>query len=106
MIDVSAPEKDVMAFADSACYSAKIQGGARVEVYDDNDSSMANLRLMAPRAMEIKEAVRTGAFKILFQPIVDVQTTEPVLMKFYCALLATKHLFRPALLYPRRKGSE
>lgn len=78
MIDGSAPEKDVMAFADSACYGAKIQGGARVEVYDDNDSSMANLRLMAPRAMEIKEAVRTGAFKILFQPIVDVQTTEPV----------------------------
>ena len=78
MIDGTAPEKDVMAFADSACYSAKIQGGARVEVYDDNDSSMANLRLMAPRAVEIKEAVRTGAFKILFQPIVDVQTTEPV----------------------------
>jgi GGDEF domain-containing protein len=28
------------------------------------------------------------------------------IMKFYCALLATKHLFRPALLYPRREGSE
>ena len=95
MIDGSAPEKDVMAFADSACYSAKIQGGARVEVYDDNDSSMANLRLMAPRAMEIKEAVRTGAFKILFQPIVDVQTTEPVHYEVLLRLANDQRLIPP-----------
>jgi diguanylate cyclase (GGDEF)-like protein len=95
MIDGTAPEKDVMAFADSACYSAKIQGGARVEVYDANDASMANLRLMAPRAVEIREAIRTGGFKILFQPIVDVQTTKPIHYEVLLRLSSEQTLIPP-----------
>src|SRR6516164_8707624 len=62
MIDGTVSEKDVTAFADSACYSAKTQGGARIEVYDgSDDGSMANLRLLAPRAVEIKEAIGDAA---------------------------------------------
>jgi diguanylate cyclase (GGDEF)-like protein len=100
MIDGMAPEKDVIAFADSACYSAKTQGGARVEVYDGRDESMASLRLQAPRAVELKEAVRTQGFGILFQPIVEVQTATPTLYEVLLRLPSDRKLLPPAAFIP------
>jgi diguanylate cyclase (GGDEF)-like protein len=101
MIDGTVSEKDVIAFADSACYSAKTQGGARVEVYDSSDDgSMANLRLLAPRAVEIKEAIRTGAFKILFQPIVDVRTASPAFYEVLLRLPGVRALLPPPAFIP------
>ena len=101
MIDGTVSEKDVTAFADSACYSAKTQGGARIEVYDGSDEgSMANLRLLAPRAVEIKEAIRTGAFKILFQPIVDVRTASPAFYEVLLRLPSVRELLPPPAFIP------
>jgi diguanylate cyclase (GGDEF)-like protein len=100
MIDGAAPEKDVIAFADSACYSAKTQGGARVEIYDGSDESMASLRLLAPRAVELKEAVRTQRFGILFQPIVEVQTANPTLYEVLLRLPSDHKLLPPAAFIP------
>lgn len=73
-VDGSAAEEEVMAFADSACYSAKAHGRNRVEVYDPNDGAIAELRRQRPRAAEIKEALRHQGFEIVFQPVVDLQT--------------------------------
>jgi len=84
MIDGSAEPEEVMAFADSACYSAKVHGGGRVEFYDAGDDSMAELRRQAPRAAEIREALIAQRFELLFQPVVDLRTTAP---SFYEALI-------------------
>ena len=101
MIDGTVPEKDVIAFADSACYSAKTQGGACVEVYDgSDDGSMASMRLLAPRAVEIKQAIRTGAFKILFQPIVDVRTASPAFYEVLLRLPTVRELLSPRAFIP------
>ena len=101
MIDGTVSDKDVGAFADSACYSAKTQGGARIEVYDgSDDGSMANLPLLAPRAVEIQEAIRTGAFKILFQPIVDVRTASPAFYEALLRLPSVRELLRSAAFIP------
>jgi diguanylate cyclase (GGDEF)-like protein len=101
MIDGTVPEKDVIAFADSACYSAKTQGGARVEVCDGSDDGpMTNSRLLAPRAVEIKEAIRTGAFKILFQPIVDVRTASPAFYEVLLRLPTVRELLSPRAFIP------
>jgi diguanylate cyclase (GGDEF)-like protein len=101
MIDGTVSEKDVTVFADSACYSAKTQGGAHVEVYDGSDDGpMANSRLLAPRAVEIKEAITTGAFKILFQPIVDVRTASPVFYEVLLRLPSARELLHPPAFIP------
>jgi diguanylate cyclase (GGDEF)-like protein len=84
MIDGSAEAEEVMAFADSACYSAKVRGRGRVEVYNAGDESMAERHQQAPRAGEIREAIIAQRFELLFQPVIDLQTTAA---SFYEALI-------------------
>ena len=100
IIDGAAPERDVITFADSACYSAKAHGGDRVEVYNGDDSSMASFRCLAPCAAELKEVVRTEGFEILFQPIVDVQTANPALHEVLLRLPSDGGFLLPADFLP------
>ena len=78
MIDGTADGEEVLAFADSACYAAKVHGKDRVEAYDHEDESMAELRREGPRVAEIKEAIAGRQFEIVFQPIVHLPTLKPI----------------------------
>jgi diguanylate cyclase (GGDEF)-like protein len=100
LIDGTVPAEVVIACADSACYGAKVRGRNRVEVYDGNDGAMATFRYQAPCAAEIKEAIRTQGFEILFQPIVDVQTTIPVLYEVLIRLPSNGKLLLPSTFLP------
>src|SRR5208282_3872296 len=100
IIDGTAPAEVVMACADSACYGAKVRGRNRIEVYDGNDGTMANLREQAPRVAEINEAIRTEGFEILFQPIVDVQTAIPVQYEVLMRLPSKGKLLLPGTFVP------
>ena len=74
VIDGAASEGEVMAFADSACYSAKAHGRNRIEVYDVNDGLTAQSHRQRPRIAEVSEALRARRLEIVFQPVVDLHT--------------------------------
>ena len=100
IIEGTAPAEVVMACAESACYGAKVGGRNRIEVYDANDRTMADLREQATRAAEIKEAIRTEGFEVLFQPIVDVQTAIPVQYEVLMRLPSKGKLLLPGTFVP------
>jgi diguanylate cyclase (GGDEF)-like protein len=100
LIDGAVAEKDVITFADSACYGAKVRGGDQVEVYDGEDGSMASLRQLAPCAAQIKEAIQTKGFEILFQPIVDAQTASPAFYEVLLRLPSEGRLLLPRAFFP------
>jgi diguanylate cyclase (GGDEF)-like protein len=100
IIDGTAPAEAVIACADSACYGAKVRGRNRIEVYNGNDETMADLREQAPRAAEIKEAIRTEGLEILFQPIVDVQTAIPIQYEVLMRLPSRGKLVPPGAFVP------
>jgi diguanylate cyclase (GGDEF)-like protein len=99
-IDGTVAGEEVMAFADSACYSAKAHGRGRAEVYDIGDESMAEFRSQAPRAAEIKEAIAAQRFEILFQPIVDLQTLAPTFYEVLVRLPSDGKLLLPGTFLP------
>ena len=100
IIDGTVPAEVAIACADSACYGAKVRGRNRVEVYDGCDGAMTDFRDQAPRAAEIKDAIRSQSFEILFQPIVDVQTTSPVLYEVLVRLPSQGKLLLPSHFLP------
>jgi diguanylate cyclase (GGDEF)-like protein len=100
VIDGTEPGEIVMARADAACYGAKVQGKNRVAIYDRNDEIMANFNEQAPHVAEIREAMRTDSFVILFQPIVDVQTALPVIYEVLIRLPNDGKLLPPSAFVP------
>jgi diguanylate cyclase (GGDEF)-like protein len=99
-VDGTVAGEEVMAFADAACYSAKVHGRSRVEVYDIGDESMLEFRSQAPRAAEIKEAIANQRFEILFQPIVDLQTLTPTFYEVLLRLPSNGKLLLPGAFLP------
>ena len=99
-IDGTLPAEDVLDRANSACHGAKARGRKRVEVYDDNDGLMASYREAPPRAAEVKEAIRTNGFEVVFQPIVDVQTRVPALYEVLTRLPINGQLLQPSAFVP------
>ena len=87
MIDGTVDWEELLAFADSACYAAKIHGKNRVEAYDRNYESMAELQRQGPRVAQIKEAISGRRIELVFQPIVNVTTLGSV---FYEVLARMK----------------
>ena len=99
-IDGTLSAEDVLDRANSACHGAKARGRNRVEVYDDNDGLMASYREAPPRAAEVKEAIRTNGFEVVFQPIVDVQTTIPAFYEVLTRLPINGQLLQPSAFVP------
>jgi diguanylate cyclase (GGDEF)-like protein len=100
IIDGTVPEEIAMAHADAACYGAKVRGRNRIAIYDRNDEIMANFHEQAPHVAEIREAMRTDGFAILFQPIVDVQTALPVIYEVLIRLPNNGKLLPPNAFVP------
>jgi diguanylate cyclase (GGDEF)-like protein len=100
VIDGTLAAEDLLDRANSACHGAKARGRNRVEVYDDNDGLMASYREDAPRAAEVKEAIRTNGFEVVFQPIVDVQSTVPAFYEVLTRLPINGQLLQPSAFVP------
>jgi len=100
MIDGTAGGEEFMAFADSACYSAKAHGRNRVEAYDGSDESMVEFRSQLPRAAEIKEAIASDRFEVLLQPIVDLRTRIPSFYEALVRLPSNGKLLLPGTFLP------
>jgi diguanylate cyclase (GGDEF)-like protein len=100
IIDGTVQGEEVIAFADSACYSAKVHGRNQLQVYDISDQSMAELRNQAPRAAEIKDAIAGHRFELLFQPIVDLQTLSPTFYEVLVRLPSNGKLLPPGTFLP------
>ncbi len=73
---------------------AKIQGN-RVEAYDRNDESMAELLRQGPRVAEIKEAISDRRIDITFQPIVNLRTLGPVFYEVLARMNSDGKLLLP-----------
>ena len=93
-------EKDIMAFADSACYSAKVHGQNRIEIYDANDALIAEMHRKKPRVAEISEAIRMQRFEIMFQPVVDLKTGRPAHYEVLIRLPSNGTLLLPGAFLP------
>ena len=85
--------EDLLREADTAMYSAKQAGHARLKIYD------AKLREAAISKLEIAEdlrkALRGGELRVVFQPVVDLASREVV---GYEALVRWSHPLRGELL--------
>jgi diguanylate cyclase (GGDEF)-like protein/PAS domain S-box-containing protein len=88
----STPE-DLLRDADTAMYSAKQSGHARLKIYD------TKLREIAVTKLEIEEdlrkALREGELRVAYQPVLDLATREAV---GYEALVRWSHPLRGELL--------
>jgi diguanylate cyclase (GGDEF)-like protein len=100
MIDGTVSAEASLALADSACGAAKIHGKNRVETYDDKDESMAELRREGPRRAEIKEAISNQRFELVFQPIVDLQTLQPIFFEVLIRMESGGKLLFPRSFIP------
>ncbi len=67
---------ELLVAADTACYAAKAGGRNRVEVYSQEDSSLAKLIADTDWATRIGEAMKDGSLELWFQPVVDTRTRE------------------------------
>lgn len=67
---------EVLVAADTACYAAKAGGRNRVEVYNESDSSLAQLIADTDWASKIGEAMKDGSLELWFQPVVDTTNRE------------------------------
>jgi len=85
--------EDLLRDADTAMYSAKQSGHARLKIYD------TKLREIAVTKLEIEEdlrkALREGELRVAYQPVVDLATREPM---GYEALVRWSHPLRGELL--------
>lgn len=85
--------EELLRHADTAMYSAKQSGRARLKVYD------SKLRETAVTKLEIEEdlrkALREGELRVAYQPVVDLATREPM---GYEALIRWSHPRRGELL--------
>ncbi len=64
----------VLAAADSACFSAKVRGRDRVEVFCEGDPELAHMRDQTRRLADLRQALRGHDFTLRFQPVVDLET--------------------------------
>ena len=85
--------EDLLRDADTAMYSAKQSGHAKLKIYD------TKLREIAVTKLEIEEdlrkALREGELRVAYQPVVDLATREPM---GYEALVRWSHPLRGELL--------
>jgi diguanylate cyclase (GGDEF)-like protein len=100
MINGAADGEELLAFADSACYAAKIHGKNRVEVFDRSDDSREELPRQGPRVAEIKEAISGQRIEIVFQPIVDLRTLEPIFYEVLARMQSDGKLLLPGSFLP------
>jgi diguanylate cyclase (GGDEF)-like protein/PAS domain S-box-containing protein len=68
--------EDLIRDADTAMYRAKARGKNRYEVFDETLRARATDRVAVEQAL--RRGLREERFRLFFQPVVDVQTTEPV----------------------------
>ena len=88
-----ATAEDLLREADTAMYSAKQAGHAKLKIYD------AKLREAAVSKLEIEEdlrkALREGELSVAYQPVVDLSSREPI---GYEALVRWSHPLRGELM--------
>lgn len=104
-VDGTCTTRQVMAFADEACYAAKAGGRNRVEVYNDRTGAIARLVADTDWSSRIRSAMRDGSLGIHFQPIVAVQTgvclAQELLLRYSEGPTVSPRVFLDAL---RRAG--
>jgi len=67
---------DILAAADKACYEAKRKGRNSIHVYNKTDNNFDTLREDAYWIPLIKEALTGSKLKLLFQPVLDINTNK------------------------------
>ena len=100
MIKGSVADEQSLGFADSACYSAKVHGKNRVEVYDQSDEAMVAMGREGPRVEELKKAISGEQFQIVFQPIVSLRTLRPVFYEVLARMKRGANLLLPGSFLP------
>ncbi len=87
--------------ADMALYTAKRKGKDRVEVYSENRS------LYILPFWEVRQAVEEGRIEFLYQPVIDLETGETLMVEALARLMDREgNLHVPAKFLPPIKGTD
>jgi len=63
---------ELMSKADHACYTAKMLGRNRVNLFEAESKQLGNLRDDAKWVPQIRQALKEDAFRLVFQPVVKM----------------------------------
>ena len=63
---------ELMSKADHACYTAKTLGRNRVNLFEIENEKLGSLRDDAKWVPQIRQALKEDAFKLVFQPVVNI----------------------------------
>lgn len=90
---------DVLSGSDSACVSAKREGGNRIHVHRLDENYVRNRDRALARVKQIQTALDNGGLELFFQPVHAIRGTEENLR--HCELLVRMTTQDGGLLAPR-----
>ncbi len=100
VIDGSLPGESVLDLADTACYAAKGSGRNRIVVHRPKERMITELNKQTNRRADVKAAIQSKTFEILFQPVVDVQTRDVAFHEVLVRLPLDGALLKPEAFMP------
>lgn len=75
-IDGRASGEEIISKADAACYTAKRNGGNRIEVFKEDNSYIQKLRSQSDLFNRLREAVVNNRVALWYQPIQNLKTQK------------------------------
>ena len=100
MIRGACEPASLLSQADMACHDAKANGCNQVRFYKSSSKEVAEMAADADWFQKLQTALKTDAFSLHYQPIVDIRTQVTTHYEVLLRMLVDGHLASPAVFIP------